>query len=873
MLAFLETVIAGWAEAARRLGAVLAILILLGVGAAGWYAATTLKVDTDTSAMLDPDLDFQRRAGALREAFPQIKTDMIILARARSRDEASAYAARITEALGAREDHFEMVFAASQSPYFQQNGLFFLGEDELASRMNDLSGAASLIETLIAEPTLGRLFATLAENDALAERSELGGETLDALYTNLSRTVEAALNGETAPLSWLGLVNDGDEDVFTEIIYASPTLDYTRLQPAKGALEAAKQEIAALRGEFGGRVDAYVTGDPALRVEELAAVQRGIGLSMAISLAAVAILLILCYRSIAMAAVTFVSLIATLVLTAAFAAFAVGPLNLVSVAFTVLLIGLGLDFAIHLLLHVQQRRVGGQDKKRALRGAVHEVGPALAIAAPTTALAFFSFAPTAFNGMAQLGVIAGVGVIIAFLVSITLLPAMLAFLPKDAGPPRSGAVRRTFDRLAAVSTPIAAITIVAGLAALTLTPQVRFDADQMSLRDPRAPSVVGFNYLFDEENARPIRLTRLASSPQEARDLAARAKEIEEVAGARMIFDFLPDDQEAKLDVIDIASGSLAFALDAAPREERSITNADGVARLHERLDAVYEDGAGARLAGLLREVRARDDAALRERIEDAVFAYWPQFVATLRNQLQADIVSLDDIPEPLRDRYLSDEGRYRVDIIPRGDARDFAALREFVDTVEREIGQVSGGAQQSLEAGRAIANAMAQASLIAFAAVALFLFLLIRRASTVALILFPLLLAAILTAATGVLINLPFNYANVIVLPLLIGIGVDSGVHLVLRQDQIAGGETLYGTSTPRAVLFAALTTVASFASLMLSPHRGTASMGELLSIAIAWTLVCTLIVLPAAFRFIERRRPRTLGPIEHEGHEMKTH
>ena len=103
----------------------------------------------------------------------------------------------------------------------------------------------------------------------------------------------------------------------------------------------------------------------------------------------------------------------------------------------------------------------------------------------------------------------------------------------------------------------------------------------------------------------------------------------------------------------------------------------------------------------------------------------------------------------------------------------------------------------------------------------------------------------------------MPFNYANVIVLPLLIGIGVDSGIHLVLRHQQVAAGEGVFGTSTPRAVLFSALTTVASFGSLMLSPHRGTASMGELLSIAIAFTLICTLIVLPAAFNYAERRVP----------------
>jgi len=186
---------------------------------------------------------------------------------------------------------------------------------------------------------------------------------------------------------------------------------------------------------------------------------------------------------------------------------------------------------------------------------------------------------------------------------------------------------------------------------------------------------------------------------------------------------------------------------------------------------------------------------------------------------------------------------------------RDYRALDTFVADVEGVLPDLAGGAYQAEKAGETISNAMLQATAIAFAAIAIFLWLLVRSFKTVILMLFPLALAAVLTAATGVLLGIPVNYANVIVLPLLIGIGVDSGIHLVLRNDQVKAGEGVYGTSTPRAVLFSALTTVASFGSLMLSPHRGTASMGELLSIAIAFTLLCTLVVLPAAFQFEERR------------------
>ncbi|MEO1322581.1 MAG: MMPL family transporter, partial [Pseudomonadota bacterium] len=215
------------------------------------------------------------------------------------------------------------------------------------------------------------------------------------------------------------------------------------------------------------------------------------------------------------------------------------------------------------------------------------------------------------------------------------------------------------------------------------------------------------------------------------------------------------------------------------------------------------------------------------------VFAFWPQLVERLRAQLNADYIDYDVLPATLKNRYLSADGDWRVDILPAEDVRDAKALKRFTSAVEDAFPDAGGGAIQTLKAGEAISNAMLQATAIALVVISFVLIILIRSVTRTILILSPLLLAAILTTATGVLFDVPFNYANVIVLPLLIGIGVDSGIHLVMRQQQVKAGEGLYGTSTPRAVLFSALTTVASFGSLMLSQHRGTASMGELLSIA----------------------------------------
>lgn len=252
----------------------------------------------------------------------------------------------------------------------------------------------------------------------------------------------------------------------------------------------------------------------------------------------------------------------------------------------------------------------------------------------------------------------------------------------------------------------------------------------------------------------------------------------------------------------------------------------------------------------------AGNEAAL-SKTEANIFAYWPALVDRLRGQFNVNFIDIDALPGNLKRRYLSADGKWRIDILPKEDVRDPAKLKQFVRAVEAEFPTISGGAIQTQKAGEVISGSMLQASAIAFGVIGLFLLVLLRRLDEVLLMLFPLALAAVLTAAAGVLLDIPFNYANVIVLPLLLGIGIDSGIHLVMRRRHIDHDkDTVFGASTPRAVLFSALTTIASFGSLMLSPHRGTASMGELLSIAIGFTLLCTLIVLPVTFRLFEGKK-----------------
>lgn len=170
----------------------------------------------------------------------------------------------------------------------------------------------------------------------------------------------------------------------------------------------------------------------------------------------------------------------------------------------------------------------------------------------------------------------------------------------------------------------------------------------------------------------------------------------------------------------------------------------------------------------------------------------------------------------------------------------------------------VTGAALSVLNAGKVIGRAMAVATLVAGFAASLLVLIVLRRLRTLALIVLPLMLAGILTAASGVVLGQPFNFTNVIVLPLLIGLGVDSGIHLVMRMRDHPEGRDIFSTSTPRAILLSAMTTIASFGTLSLNAHRGTASMGELLVVGISCTLLCTLVVLPGVIALRRRAAQR---------------
>lgn len=824
----------------RTVLAFFALALLLAI-----WAATGLRVDTDSSRMVNINLPFQLREAALNEAFPLLDDTIAIVVRSDNPDAADAVLAELSAQL-AEDATVSDVFAPSIDPFFRTHGLLYLSPDELSTEVETIRRTAPFLATLVADPTMATLFAALDVVEAQG-----GGAALEQLYRDLAATLQASLAGRPAALAWSG-VGDSDGPV-QRVLQVRPVPDFSDLQPVEGTMDAIAAAISNLDPGLASLVEIGVTGDPALRHEELDSVSRGIGLSLGVSFAVVAVLLLVAYGSVARAAATLLALVVSLILATGFAALAFDALNLVSVAFVVLLVGLGLDFTIHAFLHIDARSPPDVRAAQIARMG-RDIGGALVLGAATTVLAFLAFVPTDFHGMAQLGVLGAAGVMIALLVAVTFVPALVMAWP-GIGRGRSLPVRNGSGLNVSRGWLFVLLLILVPLAVL-VGRDARFDADPTVLRDPNAPSMRALAWLHDDPETVPYRVSVLTVSREDAARFARDLDSLPEVASARMLDDFLPTDQVEKVLLLDGARDALSdiAAGRGFPLPARA---ADAAAAVIDRLAS--RDGPATQ--DLREAVQAWQSAeqAARDRAEQAIFRFLPDLAQTLALQSEAGLAELADLPEGIAVRFRTPD-RWRVEVVPASDPRDQATLSAFVDAVAAKVFEADGAVLAGppvhiLRAGQTVAASIAQAIAVAGLATLALCFAMLRDWRLVVAIIVPLAAAACFTAAASATLGIAFNYANVIVLPLIIGLGVDSGIHLALRRRALRETGALIASHTPRAVIFSGLTTIAAFGSLALSDHQGTASMGLMLAVAVTLTLATTLIWTPALCDVLDRR------------------
>ena len=817
------------------------------------YVARNIAINTDTEALISSETDWRQREIALAKAFPSHSDTTVVVIDADTPDKADDAAAALAKRLAENPDLFKTVRRPDGGPFFDRYGLLFLEPDELRAIAGQLIEAQPLIATLHGDPSLRGLFGTL--NLALTGVAE-DAISLDALakpMAAIAESVEATARGERRMLSWQTLLTGREPAPFERkrFIIVQGAIDYGELQAgakASATIRAAAVELG-LTPERGVRV--RLTGNIPLGDEEFVTVSEGMGIATVLSFGLVTLLLFLALKSWRMILCVLATLVAGLVATAAFATAAIGPFNLISVAFAVLFVGIGVDFGIQYATRYRDERHRRDDLATSIEASARTIGPSLATAAIATALGFCAFLPTDYIGVSELGAIAGAGMLIALVFNLTLMPALLALVRPGGEPEPVGyAWAAPADAfLLRHRRRVLLATVAVGLVGAACLPWLRFDFNPLNLKDPNVESTATVLELMADPMTTPFTIEALLPSLDEARAAAAKLAALPEVERAVTLASFIPEGQDQKLPIIEDLNMLLGttFALPpvgAKPSSEESLAEIKECARRLAELPAEKRGPDGERLMTALQTFLASPNPPV-DGLSDALLDGLDRRLGALQAALEAGPVTLETLPAELKADWVAADGRARIEIAPKGDSRDNENLRRFAEAVRAVTPEISGSALTFQESSKTVLASFRLAGAAALSSIALLLAILLRRPRDVALVLAPLAFAAAMIGGTMVAVGIPLNFANIIALPLLLGTGVAFNIYFVMAWR--AGRSNPLQSSLARAVLFSGATTAAAFGALATSSHPGTASMGVLLAVMLGWALFSTLFVLPA--------------------------
>jgi hopanoid biosynthesis associated RND transporter like protein HpnN len=831
------------------------VFSLILATAASYYAARHFAINTDINKLISQELDWRKRDIQFEEAFDR---DRLILAvvEAPTPELTTSAAKALAEKLSGDSKHFESVTSLGSGEFFEKNGLLFLPAEEVGQVTGQLQSAAPLVEIMAGDPSIRGLTGALETGLAGIKRGQVKLDNAARPFNLISQTVEDVLHKGNATFSWRELTSDkpltdGDRRAFIEI---KPVLDYQALEPGKDATDAIRRTAADLKfpSEYGARI--RLTGPVPIANEEYATVQEGAIVNGIGTVLVVLVILWLALHSAKIIFAVFVNLFIGLSITTAVGLMMVGSLNLLSIAFAVLFVGLGVDFGIQYSVRYRSERFKNDNLTLALENAARRSAVPLSLAAMATAAGFLCFLPTDYKGISELGKIAGAGMLVAFISSITVLPALLDLInPPGEKEPVGYAFLAPVDEFLERHRIIIIVgTLLIVTAGLPLLYFMKFDFNPINLRDPKAESVATFLDLRKDPNTGANAINVLTRSEDDAKKIEARLEKLPEVLEVRSLESFVPQDQPAKLKLIAQAGRILNPALnpeqvDPAPSDEENVealkSSVDSL-----RKTAGDNKGPGAvaarRLADALSQL-AESSQAVRDKTQHIFVAPLKIVFEQLRNMLQAQQVTLKTLPADVVNGWKTKDGLTRVEALPKGDPNDNDTLRRFASAVLAAEPTAIGGPVSILKSGDTVVKAFIHAGIWALVVISLLLYLTLRRITDVLLTIVPLLVAGAVTLEICVLIGLPLNFANIVALPLLLGVGVAFKIYYVTAWRQ--GRTNLLQSSLTRAIFFSALTTGTAFGSLWLSSHPGTASMGKLLALSLVMTLAAVLLFQPA--------------------------
>lgn len=825
-------------------------------GAAAWRFAA---IDSDLSRLIRPsaELPWYRHDVEFKAAFPMLQQTAVVAVSGRDGRAVDTTTRRLAERLRERPE-LDFVYAPGVDPFLRDHRLYFVDPALLRDWRRGLQVDYGALLRLADDASLVNAAVTFAD-----QVSAGSGLPLPDPLASLADSFAGDGPADIAIDAYPPLEAPGDGRRWGVIQVKGPAHHDQALSGAElvGLLRDVVRETPAEPG-----VKVRLSGEVALAYEEIGAALKGIGIAGTVSLGLLAVILGAGIRSLRVIGGIFLLLLLGSALTLGFATVAVGTFNTLALMFVIMFFGLGVDFAVHFALRVREAADGASvaEGRAALAGAcataAADIGPALLLCVATTCIAFLSFVPTAYRGLAELGIISSGGMVIAMLLTLTLMPALFgAFGLPVARPPAPHRRPPIGERLSAL--PVLAVTTLLALAAVWWARDLRFDYSVLALRDA---GTEGMSTLLDLQHdgvTTDYSISVLAPDAAAASALSARLQRLPRVAGVSSPADWIPHEQTRKRDLLREAA-ALIDTIGPVSRGESGEALPEAIGYLASVSDAVPVDrqAAYSALLGGLRRVAG--DAAEVERLDTALAAALEGQLEELHRLLAAEPFGLDDLPADIRARMITSDGRLLLRVDPSEPLDSRESTEAFIDEVASVAPNFAGRAVVEWGVGEVVVRSFLEAAALAVITIVVLLIGYFRSLRLPLLVLTPLLLATLFTFALAEAFGLGLNMANVLVVPLIFGLGVDTGIHVVHRFTAAGNLHAVFASSTARAVAISGLTTIGTFFSLSFSPHKGAASVGILLSLAIGLMLVVTYAVLPALLRVAAPRPRRANGP-----------
>jgi hopanoid biosynthesis associated RND transporter like protein HpnN len=834
---------------------------------------------------------------------------VVVVVDPRSVQQGKDFVTKLAETLSADTKHVAEVFYQIDTSTLEGKKLLYLSPEDLRSLRENLDEYHTLVHDLTTSPGINPLFrainqqvssgmvshlvgnlfgldsATEAEDkkEAAAKPVQIGflKSLLQELNLTLStnehdyRSPWADFFGGTEEWSDNGyLVSDNRRFVF---LMVEPKKDaeggFSDLQES---ITAIRQAIAALRqqSQFQG-LTAGVTGTRALDSDEMASVQADGGVATIACFLGVTLLYFLFYRKMRHPLLIASALTIGLAWTMGFIALTVGHLTVITMFVGPMLLGLADDFGVHLMTRYEEERSRGQTPQAALNEVFEHTVPGITAGAVTTSLAFFAVMLADFRGMQELGLITGAGLLLSLIAMVTLLPAMIVVLesyrPWQATVGGRAFLTGTFAGLGSVLVRQRQLLLVLcggiTLCSLIALPYLTFDYNLLNLQARGTESVKWEKRIIENSERSSWNALTTASTPTEAMKKAAAFQNLSSVGSVESVASLIPEQQEERLELIRALLPSFSDLPPAlpptAPVDVHDLQETLEKLKLKIRTDNDEWDPQKKPAEQELREARQAllqvidRLKAMPEGEAQAALVHFQQALLRdfqdkwnlLRNNLKpSGPISFADIPPKLKTRFISRDGtKFLIQIYPKHNIREREPLEEFITQLRQVDPDVTGSPVIGYESINAMKAGYVEGAMYAFLAILLVTYFTVRRVGDTVLAVLPLALGIIWTAGLMKLCGLQFNLANLVAVPLIIGIGVENGIHIVHRfREAGESGPELVAGSTGQAVALFSLTTMVGFGSLMVARYYGIFSMGLLLTVAVGSVLVASLGVLP---------------------------